>query len=206
MQRQTRIHWSPPSTQQWLKQPVRSLANIVRRKKPGSLQKFLIYAIGGEHWERNDLNLMGLRNTGKWTTTSRGAWKRQQKNKQTKNWIGEQKLKKIWGRTTVRGHSNWWKTWPLWNKEKLPLSKIVKENVSQKNERYWTDGQNTVLSSITIKPMEIHQYWTVPRQTQRMTTQSVARKWRLQYNHWRKGSRLESTTAQQNWSKQVERM
>ena len=25
--------WSPPSTQQWLKQPVRSVANIVRRKK-----------------------------------------------------------------------------------------------------------------------------------------------------------------------------
>ena len=36
-----RIQWSPPSTQQWLKQPVRSLANFFRRKKPGSLQKFL---------------------------------------------------------------------------------------------------------------------------------------------------------------------
>ena len=33
-----------------------------------------------------------------------------------------------------------------------------------------------------------------------------AKKWRLQYNHWRKGSQLESTTSQQNWSKQVERM
>ena len=32
--------------------------------------------------------------------------------------------------------------------------------------------------------MEIHQYWTVPRQTQRMTTPSFAKKWRLQYNHW----------------------
>ena len=26
-------------------------------------------------------------------------------------------------------------------------------------------------------------YWTVPRQTQRMTTPSFAKKWRLQYNH-----------------------
>ena len=44
--------------------------------------------------------------------------------------------------------------------------------------------------------MEIHQYWTVPRQTQRMTTPSLAEKWRLQYNHWRKGNQLESTTSQ----------
>ena len=36
------IQWSPPSTQQWLKQPVKSLANIVRRKNLGSLPKFLI--------------------------------------------------------------------------------------------------------------------------------------------------------------------
>ena len=54
--------------------------------------------------------------------------------------------------------------------------------------------------------MEIHQYWTVPRQTQRMTTPSFAKKWRLQYNHWRKGSQLESTTSQQNLSKWVERL
>ena len=39
-----------------------------------------------------------------------------------------------------------------------------------------------------------------------MTTPSFAEKWRLQYNHGRKGSQLESTTSQQNWSKQVERM
>ena len=32
-----------------LKQPVRSLANIVRRKNPGSLQKFLICATKGEN-------------------------------------------------------------------------------------------------------------------------------------------------------------
>ena len=45
------------------------------------------------------------------------------------------------------------------------------------------DGQNTALSCTITKPMEIHQYWTVPRQTQRMTTPSFAKKWRLQYNH-----------------------
>ena len=33
MRMQTSIQWSPPSTQQCLKQPVRSLGNIVRRKK-----------------------------------------------------------------------------------------------------------------------------------------------------------------------------
>ena len=33
------------------------------------------------------------------------------------------------------------------------------------------------------RPMEIHQYWTVPRQTQRMTIPFFAKKWRLQYNH-----------------------
>ena len=38
--------------------------------------------------------------------------------------------------------------------------------------------------------------------TQRMTTLSFAKKWRQQYNPWRKGSQLDSTS-QQNWSKQV---
>ena len=71
---------------------------------------------------------------------------------------------------------------------------------------YWTDGQNTALSCTTTRPMEIHQYWTVPRQTQLMTTPSITEKWRLQYNHWRKRGQLELTTSQQNWSKQVERM
>ena len=42
-------------------------------------------------------------------------------------------------------------------------------------ERYWTDGQNTALSCTVTRLMEIHQYWTVPRQTQRMTTPSFAR-------------------------------
>ena len=38
-----------PSTQQSLKQPGRSLANIIRRKNPGSLQKFLICVTNGEN-------------------------------------------------------------------------------------------------------------------------------------------------------------
>ena len=69
--------------------------------------------------------------------------------------------KKIWGRTTVRGYTNSWKT--------LPLSKIVQENASQKNDRYWTNGQNTVLSCTVTRPVVIHQYWTARGQTQRMT-------------------------------------
>ena len=56
------------------------------------------------------------------------------------------------------------------------------------------------------RPMEILQYWNVPWQTQRMTTPSFVKEWRLQYNHWRKGSCLESTTFKQNWSKHLERM
>ena len=114
--------------------------------------------------------------------------------------------RKYWGRTTARGHTNCRKTWPPWNKETLLLSKIVQENASQKNERYWTDVQNTALSCTITRPMEIHQYWTVPRQTQRMTTPSFLKEWSLQYNYWRKGSHLESTTSRQNWPKQVERM
>ena len=106
MKIQTWIQWSPPSTQQWLKQPVRSLANIFRRKTPGSLQKFLICATKGENWERKDSNVKDLRSSRKWTTTSRGAWKRQKKLD-----MSVARLKKLWGRTTVRGHSNFWKTW-----------------------------------------------------------------------------------------------
>ena len=65
MKTQTWIKWSPPSAQLWLKQPVSSLANIVRRKNPGSLQKFLICATKGEIWERKDSSLKELRNTRK---------------------------------------------------------------------------------------------------------------------------------------------
>ena len=96
------------------------------------------------------------------------------------------RLKKLWGRTTVRGHTNWWKTWPLWNRGKRLLFKFVQENASQKSDGYWNDGQNTALRCTTTRPMEIYRYWTVPRQTQRMTTPSFAEKWRLQYTHWRR--------------------
>ena len=39
--RYRQIQWPPSSTQQWLKQPVRSLANIVRRKKPWDTAEIL---------------------------------------------------------------------------------------------------------------------------------------------------------------------
>ena len=46
---QTKIQWSPPSTQQWLKQPVRSSANIVRRKEPWVTAEIL--DLCDERWE-----------------------------------------------------------------------------------------------------------------------------------------------------------
>ena len=98
-----------------------------------------------------------------------------------------------------------WKTWPQWNKGKLQLSKIVQETALEKDKRYRTDGQNTALICTITRPLETHQYWTVPEQTQRTTTPSFAKKCRLQYSHWRKGSQLELITPQWNLSKQVER-
>ena len=50
-------------------------------------------------------------------------------------------------------------------------------------ERQITDGQNTALSCTATRPMEISQYRTVPRETQRITIRSFAEKWKLQYNH-----------------------
>ena len=81
-------------------------------------------------------------------------------------------MNKIWESTTGRGNTNSCKTWPLWNKRKLLLCKIVQRNPSQKNETYWTNGQNTALNCTITRPTEIHQYWTAPRQTQRMTIPS----------------------------------
>ena len=49
------------------------------------------------------------------------------------------RLKKILGRTTVRGHTNWWKTWPLWNRGKRLLSKIGQEYAWQKILNRWTE-------------------------------------------------------------------
>ena len=79
-----------------------------------------------------------------------------------------------------------WKTWSLWIRGKLLLSKTVQENDLQKSKSYWTYGQNTAVSCRSTRPMEIHEYWTAPRQTQRMTTLSFTKKLRLQYNHWRR--------------------
>ena len=36
-------------------------------------------------------------------------------------------------------------------------------------EKYWTDGHNTALGCTITRPVEIHLYWTVLRQTQRTT-------------------------------------
>ena len=56
-----------------------------------------------------------------------------------------------------------------WNKGKVQSFKIVQKNASQKNERYWTDGQITALRCTITWP--IYQYWTVPRQSQRFEPQ-----------------------------------
>ena len=75
--KKTWIQWSLSSTQQWLKQRVRSTENIVRRKTLGCRRIFFICAAKGQNWERKDLNLKDLRNTRKWTTSRKG--KRQKK-------------------------------------------------------------------------------------------------------------------------------
>ena len=49
------------------------------KKPPRSLHKFLICATKRENRERKDSNMKDLRNTRKWTTTLRGAWKGQKK-------------------------------------------------------------------------------------------------------------------------------
>ena len=86
------------------------------------------------------------------------------------------RVKKLWKRTTVKGHTNTWKTWPLWNKGKLLLSKIVQENASQTNDKYWTDKENTALSCTITIPTEIHQYWTSCPQTDTEVDHPILRK------------------------------
>ena len=44
----------------------------------------------------------------------------------------------------------------------------------KKDDRYWSDGQNTALSCTITRPIKIHEYWTIPRQTQRITTKEMA--------------------------------
>ena len=60
-------------------------------------------------------------------------------------------------------------------KVKLLPSKIVQEKASQKNKRYWTNGQNTALSWTFTRPMDSHQYWTVQTDTED-TTPSFTKK------------------------------
>ena len=54
--------------------------------------------------------------------------------------------------------------------------------------------------------MEIHQYWTVPMQIDTEDDHPILRKEVEAAVQSLKGSQLELTTTQQNWSKQVERM
>ena len=165
---------------------MRSLTNIVRRKKTWVTAEILDLCDRRRKLRKKRFESEGSEKYREGNNNIKRCMKRAKEN-----WIGElcSEIERIWGKTTVREHINSRKTWPLWNKEKLLLSKIAQENASQRNERYWTDIQNTALSCTITRPMEIHQYWTVPRQTQRMTTPFFAEKWRLQYNHWRKGSR-----------------
>ena len=71
-------------------------------------------------------------------------------------------------------------------------------------ECHWICKFVIMPSCTTTRPVEIHQYWTVPRQTKRKSTPSSAKKWRLQDNPWRNRSQLKFTTSQKTWSKQVD--
>ena len=142
----------------------------------GLLQKFLICVTDGENWERNDLNLKDLRNTGKWTTSRRCM------KKAKENWIGEQ------CRETEKN---------LRKNNSKRAYQLVKDLTTVKQGKGTTvqdcsrkcltkeweilNRQNTALSCTISRPMGIHQQdWTVPRQTQKMTTPSFAEKCRLQ--------------------------
>ena len=60
-------------------------------------------------------------------------------------------------------------------------------NAAKQNEIFSTDGHNIALNCTITRPIEIHQYWAVPRQTQRMTNPSFAKKWRLAVQSLKKG-------------------
>ena len=70
------LQYSSDRNSQWDRWQTSSEQN---KTKTGSLQKFFICATKGENWGRKHANLKDMRNTRKWTTTSRGAWKRQKK-------------------------------------------------------------------------------------------------------------------------------
>ena len=188
---------------QWLKQPVRSSANIVRRKKNLDHRRFFffIFATKGENWERKDLRLKDLRNTRKWTNNIKRCIK-----KAKENWIGEQcseieeNLRKNNSKRAYR---------------------LVKDLTTVKQGKATTVQDR--LGKCLTEEWQILNWWTeycselytykangdpsvlnCP-QTDAGHDHPVAKKWRLQYNQWRKGSQLESTMSQQNRSKQVER-
>ena len=124
--------------------------------------------------------------------------------KAKENWIGEQSSgieENLRKNNSKRAHQ-FVKDLTSVEQRKATISSIVQENASRKNDRYWADWEN--LSCTVTRPVEVHQYWTPPRQKQRTTTTSFAKKWRLQYIHWRKRSQLELTTFQQNLPMQVE--
>ena len=183
--------WDPWQTLSWRKKPWVTAEILDLCDKMRQLRKNRFEPEGSEKYRE-------MNNIKKWMEKRR----KKKLDRRTLWWD----WKKVRGRATAGGHTNSWKTWPLYNRGNLLLSKTVQENAFQKTERYWTDWQNTALSCVITRLMEIQQCWTVPRQTQKMSIPSFAKKWRLQYNHWTKGSQLESTTSQQNWSKQVERM
>ena len=86
MKPQTWIQWSPPSTQQWLKQPARSLANIVRRKKKLGHCSDSWSVPQKERTEKKRFELEGSEN---YKEVNNNNIKRCMK-KAKENWIGEQ--------------------------------------------------------------------------------------------------------------------
>ena len=87
------------------------VVEVRQKKKPGSLQKFFICATKGENWERKDLSLKALRSTRKLNNNIEMCMK-----KAKENWIGEQcsEIEENLRKNNRRGHTNWWKTLPLW--------------------------------------------------------------------------------------------
>ena len=75
----------------------------------------------------------------------------------------------------IRGRDNI--TIGTWNTRTLRAAGKLQELTHEMDRYRWNilglcemRWKNTALSCTTTKPMEIHQYWTAPRQTQRKTT------------------------------------
>ena len=171
------------------------------KKKTGSLQKFLICATKGENWERKDSNLKELRSEV--NINIKSCMKRA-----NENWIGErcseieENLRK----------SNSKRAYRLVND--LTTVKLGKAAAVQDRSGKCLTEKRQILNRWTEHCSELYNHKAngdqsvlkCPQTDKRMTTPSFAKKWRLQDNHRRKGSQLESITFQQNRSKQVERM